>query len=63
MIILKQAGNKEYKPRKKFKPRNNQPKKDEKFDVEKWLKQHSNIEYPKRGKKNSLGDKKNKRRK
>lgn len=37
-------------------------KKDEKFDVEKWIRQHSNIEYPKRGKKNSLGDKKNKRR-
>lgn len=31
---------------------------EEKFDVEKWLKKHSNIEYPKRGKKNSLGDKK-----
>ena len=35
---------------------------DKKFDVEKWIKQHSNIEYPKRGKKKSLGDKKNKRR-
>ena len=33
-----------------------------KFDVERWLKQHANIEYPKRGKKNSLDDKKNKRR-
>ena len=37
-------------------------KEDEKFDVEKWIKQHQNIEKPKRGKKNSLGDKKNKRR-
>lgn len=35
---------------------------EEKFDVEKWIKQHQNIEVPKRGKKNSLGDKKNKRR-
>ena len=34
---------------------------EEKFNVEKWIKQHSNIEYPRRGKKNSLGDKKNKR--
>jgi hypothetical protein len=37
-------------------------KREEKFDVERWIKQHQNIEYPKRGKKNSLGDKKNKRR-
>lgn len=37
-------------------------KEEEKFDVEKWIKQHQNIEQPKRGKKNSLGDKKNKRR-
>jgi hypothetical protein len=37
-------------------------KKEEKFDVEKWIKQHQNIEYPKRGKKNTLEDKKNKRR-
>lgn len=37
-------------------------KEEEKFDVEKWIKQHQNIEIPKRGKKNSLGDKKNKRR-
>lgn len=35
---------------------------EEKFDIEKWIKQHQNIETPKRGKKNSLGDKKNKRR-
>ena len=35
---------------------------EEKFDIEKWIKQHQNIEQPKRGKKNSLGDKKNKRR-
>ena len=37
-------------------------KEEEKFDVEKWIKQHQNIEQLKRGKKNSLGDKKNKRR-
>ena len=37
-------------------------KEEEKFDVEKWIKQHQNIEQPNRGKKNSLGDKKNKRR-
>ena len=37
-------------------------KEEEKFDVEKWIKQHQNIELPKRSKKNSLGDKKNKRR-
>ena len=37
-------------------------KEEEKFDVEKWIKQQQNIEQPKRGKKNSLGDKKNKRR-
>lgn len=35
---------------------------EEKFDIEKWIKQHQNIEQPKRSKKNSLGDKKNKRR-
>lgn len=35
---------------------------EEKFDIEKWIKQHQNIEIPRRGKKNSLGDKKNKRR-
>ena len=33
-------------------------KEEEKFDVEKWIKQHQNIELPKRSKKNSLGDKK-----
>lgn len=37
-------------------------KEEEKFDVEKWIKQHQNIEQSKRGKKNSLGNKKNKRR-
>ncbi len=38
-------------------------KKDEPFNVERWIKQHQNIEYPKRGKKNRLGeDKKNKRK-
>ena len=31
---------------------------EEKFDIEKWIKQHQNIEQPKRSKKNSLGDKK-----
>lgn len=54
--------NKNKKPRKKFNYKEHEKKQEEKFDVEKWLKQHSNIEYPKRGKKNSLGDKKNKRR-
>lgn len=48
--------------RNNFKKKPFKRKEDEPFDVEKWLKQHSNIEYPKRGKKNSLGDKKNKRR-
>ena len=37
-------------------------KEEEKFDVEKWIKQHQNIEKPKRGKKNSLGDKKKEKR-
>ena len=38
-------------------------KEDKPFDVEKWIKQNSNREYPKRGKKNRLGeDKKNKRK-
>lgn len=54
--------NKNKKPRKKFNYKEYEKKQEDKFDVEKWLKQHSNIEYPKRGKKNSLGDKKNKRR-
>lgn len=47
---------------KRFNPNFKKKKEEEKFDVDKWLKQHSNVEYPKRGKKNSLGDKKNKRR-
>lgn len=38
-------------------------KEEEKFDVEKWIKQHSNIEYPKRGRKNSLGEYKKGKRK
>lgn len=55
----------EYKPKgdiKVFKTNKPYKKKEEKFDIDKWLKQHQNIEAPKRGKKNSLGDKKNKRR-
>jgi len=48
---------------RKFKKRPYRPREEEKhFDVEKWIKQHQNIEYPKRSKANSLGDKKNKRR-
>lgn len=67
-MILKQTGNVKQGSYNKMgkKPSFKKPykkKEEEKFDVEKWLKQHSNIEYPKRGKKNSLGDKKNKRRK
>lgn len=53
---------KPYKPKKDFKKKLFNKKEEEKFDVDKWLKQHQNIETPKRGKKNSLGDKKNKRR-
>ena len=52
------------KPNKKisnYKGKYKKPE-EEKFDVERWIKQHQNIEIPKRGKKNSLGDKKNKRR-
>lgn len=54
-------GNYQYK--KNYKKPFKKKEEEKKFDVERWLKQHSNIEYPKRGKKNSLGDKKNKRRK
>lgn len=50
------------KPKKKFNLKLKKAQEKEKFDVEKWIKQHQNIETPKRGKKNSLGDKKNKRR-
>lgn len=53
-------GNYQYK--KNYKKPFKKKEEEKKFDVERWLKQHSNIEYPKRGKKNSLGDKKNKRR-
>ena len=53
---------KPYYKKKKFNPNFKKKQKEEKFDVEKWLKQHQNIETPGRGKKNSLGDKKNKRR-
>ena len=48
------------KPNKKisnYKGKYKKPE-EEKFDVEKWIKQHQNIEQPKRSKKNSLGDKK-----
>jgi hypothetical protein len=47
---------------KRFNPKFKKKQEEEKFDIEKWLKQHQNVETPKRGKKNSLGDKKNKRR-
>ena len=53
---------KQYDKKKKYNPNIKKKKQEEKFDVEKWIKQHSNIEYPKRSKANSLGDKKNKRR-
>jgi hypothetical protein len=53
---------KQFYKKKKFIPGTKKKNEDEKFDVEKWIKQHQNIETPKRGKKNSLGDKKNKRR-
>lgn len=49
-------GNYQYK--KNYKKPFKKKEEEKKFDVERWLKQHSNIEYPKRGKKNSLGDKK-----
>lgn len=35
--------------------------KEEKFDVEKWIRQHQNIEYPKRGKKNTVDKDRRKR--
>ena len=46
------------KPFKKtdYKQLKNKPKIEEKFDVEKWLKQHQNIEYPKRSKRNTIED-------
>ena len=54
---------KPYNKKKKYDPNFKKKKQEEeKFDVEKWIKQHNNIEYPKRSKANSLGDKKNKRR-
>ena len=53
---------KQFYKKKKFIPDSKKKNEDEKFDIEKWIKQHQNIEIPKRGKKNSLGDKKNKRR-
>lgn len=56
----KHLGNYQYKKnyKKPFKK-----KEEEKFDVEKWIKQHQNVEYPKRGRKNSLGDYKKGKRK
>lgn len=52
---------KPYNKKKKYDLNFKKKKEEEKFDVEKWIKQHSNIEYPKRGKKNTLKDKKRKR--
>ena len=48
------------KPYKKPYKKPTQPK-EEKFDVEKWLRQHKNVEYPKRGKKNTLDKDRRKR--
>lgn len=56
-----ETNKKPYHKKKQYNPNFKKKQEDEKFDVGKWLKQHSNIEYPKRGKANSLGDKKNKR--
>lgn len=55
-MILKQNGNKKYK--KPFKPHKDVMSAE---DIDRWLKQHSNLEKPRRGKKNSLGDKKKRR--
>lgn len=51
---------KPYNKKKKYDPNFKKKKEEEKFDVEKWIKQHSNIEYPKRSKANSLGEYKKK---
>lgn len=40
-----------------------QKKKEEPFDVGKWIKQNQNTERPRRGRKNSLGDYKKGKRK
>lgn len=48
------------KPYKKGYKKDWKPK-EEKFDIEKWIKQHQNIEYPKRGKKNTLDSGRRKR--
>ena len=45
---------KPYKPKKDFKKKPFKKKEEEKFDVDKWLKQHQNIERPRRSKKNTL---------
>jgi hypothetical protein len=59
--IILNGERKPYNKKKQYNPNYKKKKEEEKFDVEKWLKQHSNIEYPKRGKKNTLEDKKRKR--
>ena len=43
---------KPYKPKKDFKKKPFNKKEEEKFDVDKWLKQHQNIETAKQRKKN-----------
>ena len=52
----KPYGKKPFDKRKPFKP------KEEKFDIEKWIKKNLTAEQPKRGRRNSLEGKKNKRR-
>ena len=51
---------KPYNKKKKYDSNFKKKKQEEKFDVEKWIKQHSNIEYPKRSKANSLEEYKKK---
>ena len=53
-------GNYQYK--KNYKKPFKKKEEEKKFDVERWLKQHSNIEKTKRGKNYSKKKKKNKRR-
>lgn len=48
------------KPYKKGYKKDWKPK-EEKFDIEKWIKQHQNVEYPKRGKKNTIDKDRRKR--
>jgi len=60
---LRPAGKRDNKFKQKKYTFIKKKKEDEPFNVEKWIKQNSNREYPKRGKKNRLGeDKKNKRK-